>query len=148
MKIKTRLICFVIIPILFIQCCKETDYPIGYSIVGKWNIIKIDSGLMSSNIVSDFTLLERLPDTGSIVFDKDSTGHFTKPIRNLTGKEMAFSWQHMKYNGILNFSFANGSTYAYIQKQNRDTLDILFWNYSVYWPYTGSGVFYNLLLVK
>jgi hypothetical protein len=135
------------IAIYFGGCCKETIYQDPNTIVGKWFIASVDSGVMPNIPVSRFIFLGHLPDTGSVVFQKDSSGYFMTPIRHLTDTSLFFTWKHDLLNGLIVFQFPKVKTYAFVNSQCADSISLYFADY-LEDPRQGSSQFYRLELKK
>ncbi len=147
MKIKRVLLILPLIITGFICCSKDPVYPEGYSIIGRWNIVELDSGRMPDIPSSMYIMAATLSDTGTVVFNRDSTGHFVTPIRTMTGGIPDFIWSHDKLQGLIDFTLSNGTSFAWVQSQLQDSLDILFADY-LERKYIGSRQYYHLKLVK
>ena len=147
MKSKSILLILPLIIIGLSGCNKDTVYPEGYSIIGRWNLVELNSGRMPTIPWSMYIMSATLPNTGTIVFNQDSTGHFVKPIRAITGGILDFNWSHDKLRGLIDFTLSNGTSFAWVQSQLRDSMDLLFVDY-LRRQYIGSQQYYHMELVK
>ena len=122
---KKGILAIVFMIIILTGCCKENhDEFIKPTIIGKWDIVQVDSCSRSNQPTSPFYVIQTFPDTGSIVFNNDSTGYFVSPIREITCNETNFKWIYNKLRGIIELDFPNGSTIAIIKTFTADSLEL------------------------
>lgn len=138
----------ILIFLLFSGCCKEEEEIIKYpSLIGSWDIIQVDSCYLSS-FDGTWRILSSLQDTGSIVFNRDSSGSFFDPIRLITCGEIEFIWRHDINNELIDFYFSNGATVGILKTFKKDTVEMYLRDYcSTKMP--GYFAFYfNFLMIR
>lgn len=141
MRIISRLF---FIMIIFTSCCKEDEIIIEYpTLIGSWNIVQVDSCRLSQTS-RKWTIYSSHQETGSMVFNQDSTGNFIDTIRSITCGEKDFIWKHDNINSLIDFYFSNGFTIGILKTLKKDTIEFYLRDYCIDWFATRMN-FYSLL---
>jgi hypothetical protein len=132
---------------LSLLSCSKDDIPQPNSIIGKWNIVQIDSVRSLSDAPFNAYHISTIPWTGKIAFNKDSSGQFLPAIPFIADTVLAFTWSHNKITNRIIFNSSIGQTYAIVKYQVADTLEIYLRGFI---PSQGIGVvrMYYLKITK
>lgn len=118
---KNSLAGFIAIIILFVGCCKQELLPEN-TIIGEWEILKIDSTRIWDPTTDPWVIIKTYEDRGTISFARDSSGFFNTSLVQINEGEEFFRWMHDTINQTIDMSFDNGTTTAFIEKRKTDTL--------------------------
>jgi hypothetical protein len=140
-------LCFIMLMIN--SCCKEVVFTPPYTLIGKWEISDVDSLYMVTGSAEDlYGHIAKLPVTGFVEFQADSSGFFDSSIRSIVGLDNDFTWHYSALWGRIDFRFNESEeTYGIIISQLRDTVQFYFADYLNRNP-IGVAYFYRIKLVK